>query len=460
MFIPEGVDEEPITQRPAAFPSEDDLHVFSLSRHIATAYMRPYMSHMVYALRPYFVEGHGISVDRRARLYVGVESLRQFDATKEMGYRLGQKLLDAGYVLLMELHDRADLLPEPEKGALAAELETTRDHPETVTKRENRHIDDVFLYPEHLVDQLGEELVEGLRSKGMALEELYTHLKSLAPEAYSMMLELGEDGDEGDGAAEGEDSGDEDERPGRTSRQLNAMRESTAQEMLAQAAGTVPMDLLRWAESRKAPVVVPWHVALNRVFSRAAATRPGSCFETYEDRADEQVAVDMYYARLRGTSIASSMGVPRVPATRGFKSMFDIYVDTSGSMTEGDLGTVLGQVEPAFRRHQARIRVWAGDTEVHNLGAAGSLRAMSTMLKGGGGTSFVPAFNKWASMPSKDRPKSVMFFTDGYGPAPAKPPPGMKVYWILIGQMQRVPWIEGGNGDVSYGTIVRVPTLD
>ena len=449
MYIPEGVHDGPIHQREKVEPSSEEQHVFTFARYVAITVMAPYMSAMVYTMRPCFVEGYGLQVDSEARLYVGIESLRQFDDSREMSRRLGQKIIDAGYMLLMDMHPRVSSMDDVDKAAVAAEIEATRAHTQEVTKSAHRADDTVFVYAEQFEEDIGHDALSTLRAKGIAMEELYNLLPSRQSQHETVLSMSGADG--------GDDS---EKAPGRTPDQIDAARESVAAEMIAMGVGSVAGDMMRWAEKRKQPIVVPWHVVLKRTFSRAAADKPGSSFETYDDRAEEQVGVDIYYARMRGTSIANSMGVPRLSAAKGHKTTFDIYVDTSGSMTERDLGTVLGQVEPIFRRHQSRVRVWAGDVEVQGLGAAGSLQEVASMLKGGGGTSFVPAFNMWASMPRNKRPRSVMFFTDGYGPAPAKPPPGMKVYWVLVGATRRTPYVEGSRGkDVSYGTIIEVPNI-
>jgi hypothetical protein len=394
-------------------------------------------------MRPYFVEGHGIKVDAKARLFVGVESLRQFDGSKRMGLRLGQKIVDASYAILMGLHERCDALPDPTRAYLAAEIETTRSHPAEVTSFKDRADDTVFLYPERIVRDLGEDLVASLRNRGVAMEVLYTKISG-APESHSGLLE-----------SIGAEESDQSERPGRDSMEVSSVRERTAQEVLAQTPGSVPEGLLLWAKAKSEPTVVPWHVALRRTFSRAAAPRPGLSYESYDNRSDEQVAVDSLYSRLYDSS-----RVPRIPTSVGLDAMLDIYIDTSSSMSEDELGRVLGQIAPVFRKNKANVRVWAGDTEVQSTGRASNLMDLARHLRGGGGTSFVPAFERWSKMPLASRPKSVMFFTDGCGPAPERPPKGVQVYWVLIGQHQVIPWINGTSEKVGYGKIIRIPCVN
>ena len=67
------------------------------------------------------------------------------------------------------------------------------------------------------------------------------------------------------------------------------------------------------------------------------------------------------------------------------------------------------------------------------------------MMKGGGGTSFIPVFEELIR--NNTKPSILIYFTDGYGDYPKKPVREYPVLWVLTEHHQKPPW--------GYTTIIQ-----
>jgi predicted metal-dependent peptidase len=65
---------------------------------------------------------------------------------------------------------------------------------------------------------------------------------------------------------------------------------------------------------------------------------------------------------------------------------------------------------------------------IHELQGDCDIYSLKPELKGGGGTNFIPAFEKVEELGI--RPDCLIFFTDGYGTFPTEPPP-YPVVWVM-----------------------------
>jgi len=107
-------------------------------------------------------------------------------------------------------------------------------------------------------------------------------------------------------------------------------------------------------------------------------------------------------------------------------------VDTSGSMSERDLGEFKGLMVDVIHNYgNARVHIVVNDAGVHDefdltRQTEGKWRSMP--LKGGGGTDFRPAFNRLVA-DHRDL-RLIVYYTDGYGTFPEHAPP-CKVVWLL-----------------------------
>ena len=411
-------------------PSEEQRRSFELARHAAVQ-DTPYLTAMIYLMVPRYAAGGAISVDDRAVLSVGPNYLSRHDGTVRSTRRMGQQISDMAMALVREHHERVATLPSQKRAALASNVELSRLHSRVLVPTDTRAEDPYDMYHE----RFGLDVREG-----DPLEVLYAKLSSPA-EGYEPQVTFSVDGPESG-------AGQRTEPYGRTATDITGARQQVADDVLeyAKGVGNAPGDLHRWAEEIKSPPVVPWQRALDNLMSRAMGRERGSEHPTYE-----------YVSRNQG-GVGFGYGKPVLAALMAGQPMVEIFIDTSGSMSQEELGIVLGQVAPVFRRNRAKVRVWVGDTDVRNGGTVDNLEDLAKLLDGGGGTNFVNVFDRWRKMPPGQRPNSVFFFTDGCGPAPARCPlHGCEVNWVLVGALARKPNVVGTSRPVEYGSFIRVP---
>jgi predicted metal-dependent peptidase len=182
--------------------------------------------------------------------------------------------------------------------------------------------------------------------------------------------------------------------------------------------GTVPLGMDRWADEALMAPKVPWQTVLARVVRSATAYRPG--------------AVDYSYSRIsrRQGGVGFGPGRPILPAFVRPVPKVTFVLDTSGSMNEDQLSQGLAEASAVLRATGAEITFMSCDHEVHAIGRVENPSQLAKLVKGGGGSSFVPAFDHLAKM--KDRPQLVVFATDGAIGVPVQPPKGFRVIWLLI----------------------------
>jgi predicted metal-dependent peptidase len=117
-----------------------------------------------------------------------------------------------------------------------------------------------------------------------------------------------------------------------------------------------------------------------------------------------------------------------------------VIVDTSGSMSDDDLGLCLGAIDRVLRRFPGPVKVIAGDTHAAAVGKYAS--AASVRLVGGGGTDMAHIIGHAAG--DRPRPDVILVCTDGHTEWPAADV-GIKVVAALTRRERaaQVPsWIE------------------
>jgi predicted metal-dependent peptidase len=133
-------------------------------------------------------------------------------------------------------------------------------------------------------------------------------------------------------------------------------------------------------------------------------------------------------------------GAAILPSLRSAAIDVVVAVDSSGSISEQELGEFLGEIDAIKGQMRARITVLACDAEL----AEGSPWVFepweechfSAPIQGGGGTRFSPVFD-WVSECDRS-PDLLIYFTDGVGEFPAGPP-SYPVLWLVKGK-RSVPW--------------------
>jgi len=206
------------------------------------------------------------------------------------------------------------------------------------------------------------------------------------------------------------------------------------QEAAAKGQGNVPAGWARWARAALEPPRVPWQTVLARAVRAACARRPG--------------AVSLTSTRMgrRQAGVGYGPGRPVLPALYSPVPEVAVVVDTSGSMGQAQLEAAMRECRGVLKAVGARVRFLAADARVHTCEWVEDWQTAAKLLKGGGGTSFVPAFEKLAA--SRQRPSVVVYLTDGWGTAPACEPPWTRTIWGLVGDSSRAP--------CAWGTPVQI----
>jgi predicted metal-dependent peptidase len=210
--------------------------------------------------------------------------------------------------------------------------------------------------------------------------------------------------------------------PSRSRIELAAMRHTVAA-AIRDTPGTVPGDWDMWAEAEVTPPRVPWQRHLSRIRRRTGVVAQGRLDYTYGRVSRRQGVVGW----APGSPILAAMhaSVPRIL----------VAADTSGSM-HGKGGDVLSEVNGILRAAAAEVTLLAIDAKIHVVEPVRTIQEARTLLRGGGGTSFLPLFRYVDTLPRK--PDLVVVCTDGWGPAPADPP-GYATTWVLVGAGATAP---------------------
>ncbi|MEC3953695.1 VWA-like domain-containing protein [Nocardia sp. CDC153] len=211
---------------------------------------------------------------------------------------------------------------------------------------------------------------------------------------------------------------------GLTEQQRDAVRFRVAQGINARP-GTAPEGWRRWAEQVFHPPQ-PWRDLLGAAL-RAAVSAPG-------------VGEDYTYGR----PARRSAGLPGVvlPSLRRNPPRVSVIIDTSGSVSDAELGSALLEVAAIARAVGGRrdlVTVLSCDAAAriaHPLCAAEGIA-----LVGGGGTDLRTGFAK--ALRAHARPDVIVALTDGHTPWPATRPPCRTV----VGLFSRSPtWSEDDPG--------------
>lgn len=198
--------------------------------------------------------------------------------------------------------------------------------------------------------------------------------------------------------------------------------------------GSVPAGWRTWADEQLGPPEVDWRPILRRAVRQAVQHRMGY--------------VDTRYTRpsRRQAGMGWGHGCGILPGFVAPLPNVSIYLDTSGSMGKEEYALVMPEVAGVLNELRVPTRFTSLDCEIQLQGTIKDWRAAAALIQGGGGTSFVPAFEDAAKC--KPRPDIIIILTDGCGPAPEDPPRGQTVVWVLCGGYARAP--------VKWGTSLYV----
>lgn len=127
------------------------------------------------------------------------------------------------------------------------------------------------------------------------------------------------------------------------------------------------------------------------------------------------------------------VGIVPGAASQSARPKVMVSIDTSGSMSDHILAEISREL--TFLARNREIWIVECDAEIHQVYR---YHHVIDRISGRGGTDFTPPLRP--SFLCKYRPDVVIFFTDGYGEAPASPPQ-VPVIWVLTPEGERpVPW--------------------
>jgi predicted metal-dependent peptidase len=129
-----------------------------------------------------------------------------------------------------------------------------------------------------------------------------------------------------------------------------------------------------------------------------------------------------------------------LPSLRSSQVEVTVFLDTSGSIGDSEMREFLAEVNALKGQMRARVTLHACDDKLSDGGpwhyeVWDELR-LPDSVQGGGGTSFVPAFD-WLGRQDR-QPDLLLYFTDAEGEFP-KEPPSYPVIWLVKGKAG-VPW--------------------
>ena len=177
-----------------------------------------------------------------------------------------------------------------------------------------------------------------------------------------------------------------------------AIREQSASEA-SKGRGTIPGDLVRWAEDLLKPPKIDWRTKLGQAVREAVAYKAGM--------------VDLYYGRpsRRQAGVGFGAGRPIMPAYRAPVPNVAVIVDTSGSMGAPELQEAINETAGVLQAVGAPVKFVAIDAQVQGMTEIDNPLDIAKLLKGGGGTRMEPAFELLRN--ERERPDVVICCTDG-----------------------------------------------
>ncbi|MGC5225202.1 DUF2201 family putative metallopeptidase [Micromonospora sp. DT81.3] len=359
--------------------TDDERRALAAARLVAVE-SAPYLAHALFSVRPVAAVGlDTFAVDRHWRLYVDPASLIEWGPLAS-----GAVLVHEVCHLIRDHSGRADSLPGP--------VDHSRWNYATDAAINDDLIAAGLPLPEWVVTPAALGLDEG------GVEEAY--YASLSPEPPQ--TEVGCGSGAGDPQQAWEPSLDDPQTPGLDDGQVTITRRKVAHDVrdaVAQGRGTIPAGMARWASDELRAPTVPWRKVLAGMVRRAAALTAGRITYSYTRPGRRRLP----------RIITPAMRAPRVTAA--------LVVDTSGSMTEGDLNTALAEVGGVIKAVGGTVRVIACDA------AAASARQVrnprDVKLIGGGGTDM--RIGIAAAEALKPTPDVVVVLTDGDTPWPEAP---------------------------------------
>lgn len=205
--------------------------------------------------------------------------------------------------------------------------------------------------------------------------------------------------------------------------------------------GNIPKGFVVWSNAKLAPPKVNWRSRLRFAVRNALRSKPGKLDYTYTRRSRRQGCFH------------GEKQTPMLPGMYQPVPKIAVAVDTSGSMGFEEGSRAIAEISGVIRSCGSAVTLYACDCNVMDPVVVEKWGDIKKHMIGGGGTDFRPVFKAIES--KKNKPNVLIFVTDGDGPAPAEPPKGVKVFWVIVGSDGRKPYTTSGV-EIDYGTFIEV----
>lgn len=225
------------------------------------------------------------------------------------------------------------------------------------------------------------------------------------------------------------DLSDSDKVGERSEAEMENIRKQTAEAMKdyhGKNPGKVPGGLLRAADIQLTPPQVRWQEQIKRAGIRERNVIIGQKDYSFRRMNRRQSTMQQMFKK-----------APVLPSMINYSPTVLVVFDTSGSMYDKIFSAGFSEVEGIIKTISGNVLFASCDAEMYETKAAKNWRDAVKNLKGGGGTDFRPIFEQVLNW--KNKPDLMVIFTDGYGPAPETPPPGIKTIWLLTGSNSTKP---------------------
>jgi predicted metal-dependent peptidase len=275
---------------------------------------------------------------------------------------------------------------------------------------------------------------------GLLAEEYYEMLPVFERSICAVVCEGGCGSGSGGERVDGEPA--EGTEEGRSKADIVWVRQAVAAaivEHAGQGAGTVPGDLLKWANGELRPPKINWRDKLRRIIRSEIGQSQGKVDYTWSRPSRRYMCQSA-----AGRSLGSEDVL--LPSLRGWTPQIAIGLDTSGSMSMKQIEMAMAEIGGVLRAIGVSATFLDFDCELQApLKKIRNVSDAISCLRGGGGTDFRVVLDKVVQL--KPRPSLLIILTDGDGPAPEAPPKGVSVLWVLIGNTFKKP-VEWGESVV------------
>jgi predicted metal-dependent peptidase len=227
----------------------------------------------------------------------------------------------------------------------------------------------------------------------------------------------------------------------RSEAEMDAMLNSFAQairDKASQAPGTVPGNLLRWADLKLRPPQVKWQTLLKNSISHAVQRKKGERYPTFSKLPRIQAG------------LGYGPGSPRMPSYYAPGTEVHFWQDTSGSMSTEEFAPTLAEIKGILSR-MPHVKVHFGsiDAQMYKSEAVASVNDIKRkgLIQGGGGTVFTELFQHYAKMERRKRPAAVVIATDGYIADLPRHYAAVPVIWLVT---------PNGSTELGFGKVIKM----